>query len=90
MRKNSVSYNNNENSPLLLEIFKNRISSLEKELIEKETIITFLLKQTNETNNNTSLLNETVSENDEISETEKRNSSCSSNSKQKRETQIET
>ena len=33
--KNNVNYNNNENSPLLLEILKNRISNFEKELTEK-------------------------------------------------------
>ena len=34
--KNNVNYNNNENSPLLLEILKNRIPNLEKELIQKD------------------------------------------------------
>ena len=43
--KNNVNYNNNENSPLLLEILKNRISNFEKELTEKDAIINFLLKQ---------------------------------------------
>ena len=71
--KNNVSYSNNENSPLLLEILKNRISNLEKELIEKDAIIDFLLKQKNETNNNTSSVNKTVTENDEIVETERGN-----------------
>ena len=42
--KNNVNYNNNENSPLLLEVLKNRIYSLEKELIEKDAIINFILK----------------------------------------------
>ena len=43
--KNNGNYNNNnQNLPLLLEILKNRISSLEKELIEKNAIINFLLK----------------------------------------------
>ena len=51
--KNNVNYSNNENSSLLLEILKNHISSLEKELIEKDAIIIFL-KHKNETNNNTS------------------------------------
>ena len=83
--KYNVNYNNNENSPLLLEILKNRISNLEKELIEKDAIINFILEQKGETNNNTSSVNETVTENDEILETE--SSSPSSNSKQKRETQ---
>ena len=46
-----------------------------------------LLEQKGETNNNTSSVNETVTENDEILETE--SSSPSSNSKQKRETQTE-
>ena len=69
--KNNVSYSNNENSPLLFEILKNRISNLEKELIEKDAIIDFLLKQKNETNNNTSSVNKTVTENDEIVETER-------------------
>ena len=71
--KNNVSYSNNENSPLLFEILKNRISNLEKELIEKDAIIDFLLKQKNETNNNTSSVNKTVTENDEIVETERGN-----------------
>ena len=65
--KNNVNYNNNENSPLLFEILKNRISSLEKKkLIEKDAIINFLLKQKNETNNNTSSVNKTVTKNDKI------------------------
>ena len=42
--KNNVNYNNNENSPLLLEILKNRISNIEKELIQKDAIIIFFLK----------------------------------------------
>ena len=71
--KNNVSYSNNENSPLLFEILKNRISNLEKELIEKDAIIDFLLKQKNETNNNTSSVNKTVTENDEIVKTERGN-----------------
>ena len=41
--QSNVSYNNNENFPLLLEILKNCISNLEKELIEKNAIINFLL-----------------------------------------------
>ena len=86
---NNANYNNNGNSPLLLEILKNRISNLEKELIEKDVIINFLLKQKSETNNNTSSVNKTVTENDEILETERGNSNPSSNSKQKRETQTE-
>ena len=48
----NVNYSNNENSPFLLEILKNRISSLEKELMEKDAIINFLLKQKNETSDN--------------------------------------
>ena len=87
--ENNVSHNNNENSPLLLEILKNRTSNLEKELIEKDAIINVLLKQKNETNNNTCSVSKTVTENDEILETERGNSSPSSNSKQKRETQTE-
>ena len=71
--KNNVSYSNNENCPLLFKILKNRISNLEKELIEKDAIIDFLLKQKNETNNNTSSVNKTVTENDEIVETERGN-----------------
>ena len=71
--KNNVSYNNNENSPLLFEILKNRISSLEKKTDRKRCDQNFLLKQKNETNNNTSSVNKTNS---------------SSNSKLKRETQI--
>ena len=84
-----MNYSNNENSLLLLEILKNRIPNLEKELIAKDAIINFLLKQKNETNNNTSSVNKTVTENDEIVETERVNSSPSSNSKQKIETQTE-
>ena len=45
--------------------------------------------QKSETNNNTSSVNKIVTENDEILETEIRNFSPSSNSKQKRETQTE-
>ena len=52
--ENNVNYSSNENSPLILKILKNRISNLEKELIEKDAIINFLLKHKNETNNNTS------------------------------------
>ena len=48
----NVNYSNNKNSPFLLEILKNRISSLEKELMEKDAIINFLLKQKNETSDN--------------------------------------
>ena len=48
--KHNVNYSNNENSPLLLEILKNCISNLEKELTEEDAIINFLLKQKNETN----------------------------------------
>ena len=81
---NNANYNNNGNSPLLLEILKNRISNLEKELIEKDVIINFLLKQKSETNNNTSSVNKTVTENNEISETERGNSSPNSNLKQKK------
>ena len=87
--KNNVNYSNNENSPLLLEILKNRISNLEKELIEKDVIINFLLQQKNETNSNTSSVNKTVTKNDEILEVERGNSSPSSTSKQKIETQTE-
>ena len=87
--KNNVNDSNNENSPLLLEILKNRISNLDQELIEKDAIINFLLKQENEANNNTSSVNKTVTENDEILENERGNSCPSSNSKQKIETQTE-
>ena len=44
-KKNNANYNNNEKSPLLLEILKNHISNLEKQLIEKDAIINFFLKQ---------------------------------------------
>ena len=81
--KNNVNYNN-ENSPLLLEILNNRISSLEKEQVEKDAIINFRLIQENETNNITSSVNKTVTENDRILETETGNSTPSSNSKQER------
>ena len=87
--KNNVNDSNNENSPLLLEILKNRISNLDQELTEKDAIINFLLKQENEANNNTSSVNKTVTENDEILQTERGNSSPSSNSKQKIEIQTE-
>ena len=52
-------------------------------------MINFLLKQKNETNNNTRSVNKTATENYEILETVRENSSPSSNSKQKRETQTE-
>ena len=39
--KSNANYNNNENSPLLLQILKNRISNLEKELIEKDHKFSF-------------------------------------------------
>ena len=87
--KNNVNDSNNENSPLLLEILKNRISNLDQELTEKDAIINFLLKQENEANNNTSSVNKTVTENDEILENERGNSCPSSNSEQKIETQTE-
>ena len=64
---------------LPLEILKNRIPNLEKKLIEKDAIINFLLKQKNETDNNASLVNKTVTENDEMLETKRGNSSPSSN-----------
>ena len=44
--KNNVNYK--ENSPFLLELLKNCIPSLEKELIGKHAIISFLLKQKSE------------------------------------------
>ena len=47
------------------------------------------MKQKSEANNNTSSVNKTVAENDEILETEKRNSNPSSNLKQKIKTQTE-
>ena len=50
----------------------------------------FYSKVENETNNNVSLVNKTVTENNEIVKTERGNSSPCSNSKQKRETQTET
>ena len=74
-------YNNNENSLQLLEILKDLISNLEKELIEKDAIINFPLKQENETSNNTSSVNKTVTENDEILENERENSRSNPNSK---------
>ena len=55
--KNNENYNNNDNSAILLEILKNRISSLEKELIGEDATINFTLKQKSETNNNTSSVN---------------------------------
>ena len=58
--KSNVNFNNNENSPLLLEILKNHMSNLEKELVEKAAMINFLLKQKIETSNNTSSLSKTV------------------------------
>ena len=82
--KSNRNYNNNKkNSPLLSEILNNCISNLEKELTEKDAIRNFLLKQKSETNNNTSSVNKTVIENDEILETERGSSSPSSDSKQK-------
>ena len=53
-------YQNNENFPLLLEILKNCIFNVEKELTEKDAIINFLLKQKSETNDDTSSVNNTV------------------------------
>ena len=82
--KNNANYNNNDNSLLLLQILKNRMSNL-----EKDAIINFLLKKKSETNYNTSSINKTVAKNDEILESKRGNSSPSSNSKQKRETQAE-
>ena len=73
----------------LKKISKDCISNLEKELIEKDAIINFLLKRKNETNNNKSSVKKTVTENDEILETERGNSISSSNSKQNRETKTE-
>ena len=55
--KNNENYNNNDNSAILLEILKNRISSLEKELIGECATINFTLKQKSETNNDTSSVN---------------------------------
>ena len=43
--QSNVSYNNNENFQLLLEILKNCISNLEKRTDRKDAIINFLLKQ---------------------------------------------
>ena len=55
-------------------------------MIEEHVIINFLLKEKSETSNNTSSLNNTVTENDKILETERGNSSPNSHSKRKRET----
>ena len=44
----SVNENYNVNSPLLLELLMNRISSLERDLTEKGAVVSFLLKQKNE------------------------------------------
>ena len=63
--KNNGNYNNNENTLLLLEILKNRISYLERGLIEKDAFINFLLKQKSETND-TSSAKQTVTENYEM------------------------
>ena len=41
-------------------------------MIEDHVIINFLLKQKSETNDNTSSLNKTVTENDKILETERK------------------
>ena len=56
-------------------------------MIAKDAIIKFLLKQKNEANNKTSSVNKTVTENDEILETERGSSCPSSNSKQQIETE---
>ena len=58
--KNNRNYQNKENFPLLLEILKNCIFNVEKELTEKDAIINFLLKQKSETNDHTSSVNTTV------------------------------
>ena len=63
--KSNVSYKKNENSPLLLEILYNHLSNLEKELIEKDGAINFLLMQKNESNNIRSV-NKTVTENKKL------------------------
>ena len=55
-------------------------------MIEQHVTLNFLLKQKSDTNNNASSLNKTVTENDRISETKRRNSGPNSNSKPKRET----
>ena len=73
--KSNVKYNNNEDFSLLLEILKNRITNLQKEVIEKDVIKNFLLKQENKSNNNTGSVNKTVTENNEILESESGNSS---------------
>ena len=64
--KSNVNYHCNEYFSLLLEILKNCMTNLQKELIEKDVIKNFLLKQKNESNNNTSSVNKTVTENNEI------------------------
>ena len=64
-------------------VLKNHISNLEKELIEKNPIMNFLLKQKNEANTNTSSIKKTDIENDEKLETER------GNSNKKTETQTE-
>ena len=53
----------------------------------RDAIINFLLKQKNETSDNLRLVNKTVTENYEILDTERGNSSPSSNAKQKIETE---
>ena len=79
--KSNGNYSNNDNSLLLLEVLKKSHIQFRKRTDGKRCNQKFLLKQKSETNNNTSSVNKTVTENDEILEIERRNSSPSSNSK---------
>ena len=79
--KSNRNYSNNDKSPLLLEVLKKSHIQFRKRTDGKRCNQKFLLKQKSETNNNRSSVNKTVTENDEILEIERRNSSPSSNSK---------
>ena len=79
--KSNGNYSNNDKSPLLLEVLKKSHIQFRKRTDGKRCNQKFLLKQKSETNNNRSSVNKTVTENDEILEIERRNSSPSSNSK---------
>ena len=67
----SVNENYNVNSPLLLELLMNRISSLERDLTEKGAVVSFLLKQKNEPDISSAQLKKTVTETVETTEIEK-------------------
>ena len=80
-RENNVNY---WEFPVTIRDFKESHIQFKKWTDRKRCNHNFFFKQKSETNNNTSSVNKTVTEDDKILETERGNSSPSSNSKQRK------